>query len=273
MATWDFACSEPIDANVSIAAGTVSVTAAPTDVVTVRIHQGRSNDPSDEDNDQLADDVNVDYSDRHLVIAELPKRGLGWRSKELHVAITMPAASRAAVQAASADVTCRGDYGAVDIRTASGRIEVETVRGPAEITTMSGGVQLLEAVESTISTASGRISIRHSIGDVMARTASGNVMIGVADASVTARTASGQVRVLSMTRGRGDLNSVSGDIEVRVVPGTGVFLDLASVTGRVTSDLAAYDQDQQGDAELQLTCRTVSGSLHVARATSAEMAS
>ena len=107
----------------------------------------------------------------------------------------------------------------------------------------------------------------------MTRTASGNIMIGVADASVMARTASGQVRVLSMTRGRGDLNSVSGAIEVRVVPGTGVFLDLASVTGRVTSDLAAYDQDQDGDAELQLLCRTVSGSLHVARATSAEMAS
>lgn len=272
MATWDFACSEPIDANVSIASGTVSVTAAPTDVVTVRIHKGRSSDPSHDDGDLLADDVSVDYSDRHLVVSELPKRGLGWRSKELHIALTVPVASRAGVQAASADVTCRGEYSAVDIRTASGRIDVETVRGPAEITTMSGGVQLLEADEPTIQTASGRISIQHSIGDVMARTASGNITVGVADASVTARTASGQVRVLSMTHGRGDLNSVSGDIEVRVVPGTGVFLDLASVTGRVTSDLASFDQED-GDAELQLLCRTVSGSLHVARATSAEMAS
>ena len=267
MPTWEFACSETIDANVSIASGTVSLTASPTDVVTVEIHQGRSND----DDDQLADDVSVDYSDRHLVIAELPKRGLGWRNSNLHVAITMPAASRAAVQAASADVTCRGEYSGVDIRTASGKIDVETVRGPAEISTMSGGVQLQEAVEPTVQTASGRISIRHATGDVMTRTASGNISIGVADASVTARTASGQVRVLSITRGRGDLNSVSGDIEVRVVPGTGVFLDLASVTGRVTSDLASFDQED-GDAELQLVCRTVSGSLHVARANSAEMA-
>lgn len=268
MTTWEFACSETIDANVSIASGTVSVTTAPTDVVTVEIHKGRSNDHDD----QLADDVSVDYSDRHLVIAELPKRGLGWRSSSLHVAITMPTGSRAAVQAASADVTCRGEYGGVDIRTASGKIDVETVRGPAEISTMSGGVQLKEAFEPTIQTASGRISVRHAIGDVMTRTASGNITIGAADASVTARTASGQVRVLSITRGRGDLNSVSGDVEVRVVPGTGVFLDLASVTGRVTSDLSSFDQED-GDAELQLVCRTVSGSLHVARATSAEMAS
>jgi hypothetical protein len=269
MATWDFACSEPIDANVSIATGTVSVAAAPTDVVTVRIHKGSSHD---DDNDQLADDVSVDYSDRHLVISELSKRGLGWRSKGLHVAITLPTASRVGVQAASADVTCRGEYGAVDLRTASGRIDVDTVRGPAEISTMSGGVQLQEAVEPTIQTASGRISIGRSTGDAVTRTASGNITIGAADASVTARTASGQVRVLSITHGRGDLNSVSGNIEVRVVPGTGVYLDLASVTGRVTSDLASFDEEQ-GDAELHLLCRTVSGSLHVSRTTNAEMAS
>ena len=269
MATWDFACSEPIDANVSIASGTVSLTAAPTDVVTVQIHKGRVND---DDREQFADDVTVDYSDRHLVVSELPRRGLGWRGKDLHVTIAMPAGSRAAVQAASADVTCRGEYGAVDIRTASGRIDVETVRGPAEITTMSGSIGVLEAAEATVQTASGRISIRRAGGDVMARTASGNIVIGAAEASVTAKTASGQVQVNSMTRGRGDMNSVSGDIEVKVVSGTGVYLDLASVTGRVTSDLDDAGP-QGGGADLRLQCRTVSGSLHVARAASAEMAS
>ncbi len=272
MATWDFACSEPIDANVSIASGTVSVTAAPTDVVTVRIHRGGSGDPAMADaDDQVRDDVTVDYSDRHLVISELSKHNLGWRNKGLHVTITLPAGSRSAVQAASADVTCRGEYGAVDIRSASGRVDVETVRGPAEITSMSGSVQLLKAAEATVQTASGRISIRHAAGDVTARTASGNIVIAAADGSVTAKTASGQVQVNSMTRGRGDLNSVSGDIQVKVAQGTGVFLDLASVTGRVTSDLAASDTG--GSADLRLQCRTVSGSLHVARAASAEMAS
>ncbi len=272
MATWDFACSEPIDANVSIASGTVSITAAPTDVVTVRIHKGRSSHPAKaEDDDQVRDDVTVDYSDRHLVVSELPKHNIGWRSKDLHVTITLPAGSRAAVQAASADITCRGEYGAVDIRTASGRVDVETVRGPAEITSMSGSIQLLEAAGATVRTASGRISVRHVTGDATARTASGNIVIAAADASVTAKTASGQVQVNSMTRGRGDLNSVSGDIQVKVAQGTGVFLDLASVTGRVSSDLAASDTG--GNADLHLQCRTVSGSLHVARAASAEMAS
>ena len=272
MATWDFACSEPIDANVSLASGTLNLTAAPTDTVTVQMRRGRSGDPAYEsDNDDISNDVIIEFADRHLVVTELPRRGLGWRAKDLHMTIGMPAGSRSAVQAASADVVCRGEYSAVDIRTASGSVDVATVHGPAEINTMSGAVQVFEAAEATLQSASGRIAVRHAIGDVIARTASGDIRVGAADASVTARTASGRVLVLGLARGRADLNSVSGDIEVKVVPGTGVFLDLASVTGRVTSDLGASDQGE--GADLRLQCRTVSGSVHVARAASAEMAS
>jgi Putative adhesin len=272
MATWDFACSEPIDANVSLASGTVAVTAEPTDAITVQVHHGRPRGPArdDADDDQVRKDVTVEFADRHLVVSELPKPGLGWRAKALHITISMPAGSRSAVQAASAEVTCRGEYSAVDISTASGRVDVATVHGPAEISTMSGGVQVIEAAELNAQTASGRIAVRHSTGNVTARTASGDIRIGAADASVTARTASGRVLVAGLARGRADLNSVSGDIEVKVVPGTGVFLDLASVTGRVTSDLAASGQDDGADLHLQ--CRTVSGAVHVARAASAELA-
>lgn len=266
MATWEFACSDPIDANVAIAAGTVSVTAAPTDTVTVRIRKSHSGD-----DDQLADDVSVDYSDQHLLVTELPRRGLGWRGKELHVTIALPAGSRCGVQAASADVTCRGEYGAVDIRTASGRVDVETVRGPAEITTMSGGVQVFEAGSPAVQTASGRIAVRHATGDALARTASGDIRIGSAGASVNAKTASGRVQLLSVARGTADVNSVSGDVDIKVAQNTGVYLDLASVTGRVTSELEPSEQG--GGEDLQLHCRTVSGAIRIARAAAGQMAS
>jgi len=271
MATWDFASSEPIDANVSLASGTVNLTAAPTDAVTVQIRRGRPGDRAHEaDNDDISNDVTVEFADRHLVVTELSRRSLGWRGKALHMTISMPAGSRSAVQAASADVMCRGEYSAVDFRTASGSVDVASVLGPAEINTMSGGVQVFEAAEATLQSASGRIAVRHAIGDVIARTASGDIRVGAVDASVTARTASGRVLVLGLAR-RADLNSVSEDIEVKVVPGTWVFLDLASLTGGVSSELAASDQ---GDgAELHLLRRTVSGSVHVARAAAAEMAS
>jgi Putative adhesin len=269
MSTWDFIGAQPIDANISIASGSISITAEPTDTTSVTISRGRSVDRSDDD---VTDEVTVEFADRHLVVSELSRRGLAWRARDLHVRITMPDGSRAAVHAASADVTLAGSYSAVDIRTASGRVDVATVHGPAEISTMSGGVQLLEAAESSVQTASGRILVRHAVGNVTAKTASGNITVGQADASITAGTASGEILVVGLARSRAELNSVSGDIRVKVLPNTSVFLDLASVSGRVSSDLEAADEDN--GANLHLQCRTVSGSVHVARAPeSAEMAS
>ena len=273
MATWEFPCSEPIDLRVGIAAGSVAVTAEPTDVVTVDAQLGRASGSAREsaDADRFADYMTVDYADGRLEISEPERRGLRRRDKSLHLVISVPDGSRCSIATASADVTCRGEYAAAEITTASGPVDVHHVRGPAEINTMSGGVQVDEAAEPTVQTASGRILVRHATGDLMARTASGNISVGKAEASVTARTASGEIGINSVAHGRADLNSVSGDIEVKVAEGTGVYLDLASVTGRVTSDLDPTEQDGQED--LQVRSRTVSGAIRIARAARAEMAS
>jgi hypothetical protein len=265
MAVWEFPCSEPVDANISLASGTVFVTAEPVkgNVVRVLIHRGRSADA-----DEAVEDVAVEFADRHLVVSEESRRGFAWRSKELHVKIWLPAESRLAVQAASADVKCGGEYGAVEIHSASGRIKVETVHGLAEVSTMSGEISVLRTREADVQSASGRIKLGVAEGDVNVKTASGAIRISDAQASVTARSASGRISVDSIARGRADLNTVSGAIEVNVAPGSGVFLDLASLTGQVSSDLTA--SDQEGGADLHLQCRTVSGALHVASAASAE---
>jgi DUF4097 and DUF4098 domain-containing protein YvlB len=276
MAIWEFPYSDPIDVFVGIAAGSATMTAELTDVVTVRAHQGRFSDTAKEtaDADRLADDLTVEFANGRLDISEPEKRGHRRHNKSLHLAISVPAETSCTVVTASADVRCLGEYSAVDIRTASGRVDVHYVRGPAEISTMSGGVQIDQAAEPNVQSASGRILVRHATGDLTARTASGNISIGRADASVTARTASGEVLINSVARGRADLNSVSGDVRVRVAQGTGVFLDLASVTGRVTSDLDPSDQQGKEDLQdLRLHSRTVSGAIHVARSVTADVAS
>jgi hypothetical protein len=276
MATWAFPNSEPIDLHVGIAAGSVAVTAAATDVVRVSAHLGRPSDAAkmSADADRLADDVTVGYANGRLDIGQPVKRAHRRHNKPLHLVISVPAGTRCSISTASADVSCQGEYGAADIRTASGQVDVHLVRGPAEVTTMSGSVQIDQAAASTVQSASGRILVRHAAGDLMARTASGNISIGKADASVTARTASGRVLINSLTRGHADLNSVSGDIDVKVEPGAGVYLDLASVTGRVTSDLDPSDpSDQEGHEDLQVLSRTVSGAIRIARTEPTEMAS
>jgi DUF4097 and DUF4098 domain-containing protein YvlB len=273
MATWEYPGSDPIDLRAACAAGSVTITASPTDVTTIVATRGTHGDAN-----AAVDDVIVDFADGHLEVSEEQRRGLRWHSTGLHVTIVMPAGSCASIKTASADVTCRGGYGAVDIYTASGAVEVQTVNRTADITTMSGALHLLKAADCQLQSASGRISVQHATGDLHAKTASGSITIGTADGSVTARTASGRVRIGSVRRGQTDVNGVSGDVEVKVVEGTGVYQDLASVTGRVISDLDSFDPsaDTDGDVpgeNLRLHCRTVSGSIKVGRAPAGQVAS
>jgi DUF4097 and DUF4098 domain-containing protein YvlB len=141
--------------------------------------------------------------------------------------------------------------------------------GPVQLHTASGDVRLDDAAaEVRAHTGSGEVLIRRAGGEITVNTASGDVEVGTAAASAIARTASGNVRIASMTAGQADLTSVSGDIAVGIAPGIGVYLDLASVTGQVRSDL--HPSDTESHADLHLRCRTVSGDLRVARAVAAQ---
>jgi DUF4097 and DUF4098 domain-containing protein YvlB len=90
------------------------------------------------------------------------------------------------------------------------------------------------------------------------------VNIGTAGASVTANTASGDVRVSRVASGEANVKAVSGDVMVGVAPGAGVYLDLSSLSGRITSQLE--ETDGGDDVSLRVTCRTVSGDIRIARA-------
>jgi DUF4097 and DUF4098 domain-containing protein YvlB len=266
MAHWDFPGSEPIDAFIDLAAGRIALTAQPTDVTTVELTAswpGR--------NERLPADVQVSFNDGRLEITGPRRSGL-WRGHTgLDLAVTLPAGSRCMVRSASADVSCTGDLAELDARTASGDVTAAVITGHAEIQTASGDVRLEEAgAGADLRTAGGDIRLARVGGDVRVRTASGDVNVGSAASSAAVATSSGDVRLASVSAGRTDVQTVSGDIVVGVAEGVGVYLDLASVTGSMTSQLeetAASD-----DVPLEVKCRAVSGDIRIARASRADSA-
>jgi DUF4097 and DUF4098 domain-containing protein YvlB len=274
MPSWEFPTSAPIDLTVSTLTGSVTITAEHTDVVTViaSSKRGQNDHFALADDDDLAGDLTVDFTDGHLDIEQPSQHGLHLRSHDIHLQITVPTQSHCTVRTMAAGVSCEGEVGSLDVKTASGRVAAGSVTGPVNATTMSGQIRLASiAGEAFLNTASGQIQVGHAAGDLSAATASGEVIIGTAGGSVNVKTASGRVRIGCVARGRTDVNTVSGDVEIKVSPGTGVYLDLASVTGRVSSELEPTGEGD--DSQLHLRGRTVTGALNVARATSAEMAS
>jgi hypothetical protein len=338
MAVWEFPTSTPVDVDVEITSGSITIIGAPTDKVLVRATRAGAGAPAGpfppglpdlsslgdlaDDLGRLTDlttglgsifgsgmpakpgrppmpgeppvpgeppapevpmpevpmrasedaDLSVEFNGGHLIVTEPHALGMLMRRGGITLVIEVPAGSRCAVRATAADLDCQGEIGALDARNSSGAISAARVRGSVQANTMSGQITIREAAgEVDAHTASGQVSVDRVAADLTATTASGDIRIGAAGGSVTARTASGRVSIDSVAHGQVSVTTASGDVKVGVAHGTGVYLDLSSITGRVTSDLEPSDED--GQAELRLTCRTVTGALHVARARYADVAS
>jgi DUF4097 and DUF4098 domain-containing protein YvlB len=266
MAQWEFPGSDPIDVEIGLVSGDVSVTAEPTDMITVSLQPQRPGHAGDE----TISGFHVDYREGRLEIIQPKRSGFIIRhSVNVRLAVKVPPGSRCAIETAAANVTCRGELGSLDVRNGSGDISAATVTGPVELRTASGDVHVDDARDGvTAQTGNGNIRLHRADGDVAAQTVSGDVAIGAAGRSVSARTASGNVRIVSVRTGQADVTTVSGDVYVGVPPGIGVYLDLSSLSGRVSSDLEPAGT--VGEAELHIHGRTVSGNLQVARAALAD---
>ena len=75
---------------------------------------------------------------------------------------------------------------------------------------------------------------------------------------------SGDVSLARVAAGAVSLASLSGDLDVGVAPGIGLYLDLSSLSGQITNELDDSGAEQTADA--RLTCRTVSGDVRIHRA-------
>ncbi len=266
MTSWDFASADPVDISIdNWGSGSIVVAGEPTSTVTVEVvpsHRGA-------DIDELLDQVRVSFEDGQLYIHG--PRGTTFRRKRgLDLTIRAPEGSSCAAKTVSADLSCVGELSAVSLQTASGDLTAASVGDELTVRSASGDV-LLDKVGGTISihTASGDVQATSVDGDVRINTASGDIKIGSCGGPVAIHTASGDVELSAVGAGRVELVSVSGDLEIGVAPGFGVYMDLASNSGDIRSELDASDgsePDDESAAALEISCRTLSGDIRITKA-------
>ena len=234
MTSWEFPAHDPVDLQVRIHAGDVRVLALATQTATVTL----------DGNERLLAATRVEFDHGALSVVGQDRLGLGGYGS-LNVTVELPKGSSCLVHTASADVSCTGGLSALDVHTASGDVSAERVRGLAQVVTASGDVQVGAAAEAKV------------------ETASGDVRIDQADGAVTVRTASGDVWIEQTSGHRTEVKSASGDISVAVARGIGVYLDLSSLSGTVSSELEPAQEIAVPDMTVQ--CRTISGDVQVLR--------
>ena len=265
MTSWEFPADGPIEARISLPAGSVTLTAAPTETVTVSLTPTHTLTGA-KDAERLIGETEVSFEGGRLSV-EVPKRLHIRGNASLDLTIALPGGSTVDANIASADLRGTVELAGLRVHAASGDVTVEKITGQADLTTASGDVRLEWVTgDIRIKTASGDVNVGSAEGDIKTTTASGDVRIGQARQWVQSKTASGDIRIDAIAEGRAEATSVSGDISVAVPPGTDVYLDLSSLSGRVRSDLDAAGSGQPGgEPGLALTCNTVSGDIRVSR--------
>jgi len=175
----------------------------------------------------------------------------------LRVEARVPHGAGVKVKTASADVEITGQLERVDLNSVSGDVRVRgEVADNAIVKTVSGDVDL-ERVH-------GNVSVQTVSGDLRAR--------GIAG-SADAKSVSGDIRLESLAAGDVRFNSVSGDIEIGIAPGSLLDVDAGSTSGDLSSEVPLASEPPSGEEEeaaaaptVVLRGRTVSGDVRVFRA-------
>jgi DUF4097 and DUF4098 domain-containing protein YvlB len=187
---------------------------------------------------------------------------------EVEVRITCPTGADIDFNGASADLSAVGMFGKVDAKTASGDLRLGEIEGSLQAKTASGDVSVQSIrSESTVNTVSGDLEIEQIDAGLTARTVSGDVELGRVRGPLTLGTTSGDVAIKAVETGEVRIQTVSGDARIGVAQGTAVWMDAASVSGDLRSDLGEVADAPSDDSDVvPLQVKTVSGDVSFVRA-------
>ncbi|MEV7226411.1 DUF4097 family beta strand repeat-containing protein [Polymorphospora sp. NPDC051019] len=258
----EFPRDTPVTVVVKLSAGALDIVAEERTTATVDVRPYADNEQSR----TLAERTSVELRGDTLTVTTPHGAGLFRRSGGVRVEIRVPHHSAVRVKAASADVDCRGRYAAASVDTASGEIHVEHVTGDATLHSSSGDVTAARVDgRLTLTCSSGDLNAGYVGGEVVAKAASGDIDIREAMAGVHARNASGDVRIGAARSGTVDVGTTSGDIGVGVTAGTGVWLDVSTLSGTARNGLDMGAPVPPNGHQLSLALRSASGDIEVYR--------
>jgi Putative adhesin len=246
--------------------GLVSVETADTEETTVELQPLRGDDVTR----TAIEQATVEQRGNEIVV-ETAKQGWGFlgRSPSVGIRIRCPYGSVLDCTTASADVEAAGRLGEAIVKSASGDIALPHVAGSVSVHSASGDVRV-EVVDgdANLKTVSGDVRVGVARSELSVTLVSGDFEVGEAHTDLSANTVSGDQHVRSIRGGEIRLQSVSGDIQVGVAPGTRVFIDASATSGDVSSALDVTDAPVGSSAaggEAKLRLKSVSGDISIVR--------
>jgi len=258
----EFSRTKPVALTISLPSGSVDVLAEERDSIDISVTPYGSSRQDRE----AAEATDVTLVGDELTIA--PPKGSSYlrSSVRLKIEVKTPIDSDINVSVASATIDCKGRYRNAVIKTASGDATLGDATGNVRVQSASGGVRLSDVGgKFTAKVASGNLSVGKVSGPAVLRTASGDLKVVEIHSDVRSKSASGDLEIGVAHNGVVSANSASGEVSVGVVPDTGIWLDLDSRSGNISTDLDTAES-QPDSVDLKIEARTISGGINIHRA-------
>ncbi|MFD0774712.1 DUF4097 domain-containing protein [Streptomonospora algeriensis] len=256
----------PITAELNLVFGAVQINAGDRSETAVEV---RPRDPAKDADVRAAEQIRIEYADGRLLVEDSAVTGLGrlLRKGVADVTVDLPAGSQVQATARGANLRCAGPLGASKLTASSGNIALDRLTGSAELTSTHGWIRAQEIDGSAaVTTSLGAITLGTVTGKLRMKSAHGDITAERPLASVEARTAHGNVRIGEVVRGRVDLETSYGELEIGIREGTAAWLDVGAKHGSVSSSLESAEDPGTAAETAEVRAHTVYGDIVVRRA-------
>ncbi len=276
-----FDSPEAILATVKLVVGHVRIIAGDRADTVVEIRPNDRSNPSDV---QAAEQTRVEFSAGTLSVTA-PQAGpsdVSDETRSIQVTIELPIGSRVQASTVLGNVHGTGRLGAcrfesdtghihlehtgeLNLHTAFGNVVVGRVDGNAGITIGFGQVHVAElGGTAVVKNSNGDTTIGTVTGSVRVDVANGDIIVERAADDVAAKTAYGSVKVREVVRGKVELETGMGNIEIGIGAGTAAWLDVKTQFGRVHNTMDGDTSEPSSDY-VEVRAHTPFGEITVRR--------
>ena len=218
----------------------------------------------------------VEGGGAHLTIKVEPPDKQGWfswgadsRMGDTLLDIKVPKQAEMRIEVVSADLTLSGVAGRrLDVESVSGNLRLDSGAREVEVDSVSGDVDLAgNASRSHFESVSGNIRARGLAGELKLETVSGDIDAEGADyREITAGTVSGDINLRGSPASgmRVDVESMSGDVHLYLPADVSARLSASSFSGRIRSDFGSVTEPDHGPgSRLDATAGSGDGNVRI----------
>lgn len=184
-------------------------------------------------------DVRVDDNGVNIKV-EYDEDYHGKQASQTDLIIRVPSTSPVSVETISSSIDVSGVRGALDLESVSGRISVKGMPEGLDIENVSGAISVESAPDkSDLASVSGSITVGAAMGSLDAENVSGSIVIeGGTLAGADIETVSGNItcRAIPGPQGDIDMETMSGSITLVVDDGAVASYDLETFSGTISND-------------------------------------